>query len=133
MAANSAKIWTISTLVESTRTHSNCHFLGVAASWLVQVGIECYRCVRDIVKSKNEGEDVDVVVDKGERAKILGKRVCNVTVRYGVSLVFASVGAGIGATLFRPTTGQSIGCQLGEMAGPIIMSLCLANVPYFEL
>nr|GEY83217.1 protein SYM-1 like [Tanacetum cinerariifolium] len=48
------------------------HFLGVAASWLVQVGIECYRCVRDIVKSENEREDVDIVVYKGERAKVLG-------------------------------------------------------------
>ena len=83
--------------------------LGVAASCLVPVGIECYRCVRDIVKSKNEGEDVDVVVYQGERAKVLGKKVCSITVKCGASLVFASIGAGIGATLFRPTTGQSIG------------------------
>ncbi|GKC03367.1 hypothetical protein Tco_0994977, partial [Tanacetum coccineum] len=83
------------------------HFLGVAALWLVEVGIECYRCVRDIVKSKIEGEDVDVVAHQGERAKVLGKRACGVTVRCGASLVFACIGAGIGATLFRPTIGQS--------------------------
>ncbi|GJY20503.1 hypothetical protein Tco_0393069 [Tanacetum coccineum] len=68
-----------------------------------KVGIECYGCVCDIVKSKNEGAEVDVVVQKGERAKVLGKRVCDITVRYGASLVLASIGAGIGATLFRPT------------------------------
>ncbi|GJX63671.1 hypothetical protein Tco_0296571 [Tanacetum coccineum] len=90
------------------RTTFRGHFLGVATSWLVQVGIECYRCVRDIAKSENEGEDVDIVVYKGERAKVLGKRVCGVTVRCGVSLVFASIGAGIGATLLRPRTGRSL-------------------------
>nr|GEU63389.1 protein SYM-1 like [Tanacetum cinerariifolium] len=89
------------------RTTFRGHFLRVATSWLVEVGIECYRYVRDIVKSKNKGEDVDVVAHQGERAKVLGKRVCGVTVRCGASLVFASIGAGIGATLFRPTTGQS--------------------------
>nr|GEY08749.1 ribonuclease H-like domain-containing protein [Tanacetum cinerariifolium] len=89
------------------RTTFRGHFLGVAASWLVEVGIECYHCVRNIVKSKNKGEDADVVAHQGERAKVLGKRVCGVTVRCGASLVFASIGAGIGATLFRPTTGQS--------------------------
>ncbi|GKB78889.1 BTB/POZ domain-containing protein-like protein [Tanacetum coccineum] len=51
-------------------------FLVVAASWVVQVGIECYDCVCDIVKSKYEGAEV-VVVQKGERAKVLGKRMFN--------------------------------------------------------
>nr|GEU30177.1 uncharacterized protein [Tanacetum cinerariifolium] len=115
------------------RTTFRGHFLGVAASWLVQVGIECYRCVRDIAKSENEGEDVDIVVYKGERAKVLGKRVCGITVRCGASLVFASIGAGIGATLLRPKTGQSLGCLLGDMVGPIIVSFCFANVLHLEL
>ncbi|PWA91015.1 hypothetical protein CTI12_AA095280 [Artemisia annua] len=103
------------------------YFLGVAASWLVEVGIECYGCVRDIIKSRNEGGDV-YVVHQGEQAKVFGKRVCGITARRGASLVFASIGAGIGATLFRPTTGQSIGCMLGDMVGPIIMSLCFATI-----
>nr|GEZ43838.1 hypothetical protein CTI12_AA280340 [Tanacetum cinerariifolium]GEZ43850.1 hypothetical protein CTI12_AA280340 [Tanacetum cinerariifolium] len=91
------------------RTTFRGHFLAVAASWLVQVGIECYRCVRDITKSENEGEDVDIVY-KGEQVKVLCKRVCGVTVRCGASLIFASIGAGIGATLLRPKTGLSLGC-----------------------
>ncbi|KAD4386099.1 hypothetical protein E3N88_26268 [Mikania micrantha] len=108
------------------------HFLGVAASWLVQVGIECYRFVRDIVKSNGE-EDVDVDFDQSERVKVLRKKLYGVTIRCGESLVFASIGAGIGATLFRPSSGQSVGCLLGDMAGPIIVSFCFADGPLLEL
>lgn len=115
-----------------SRTTFRGHFLGVAASWLVQVGIECYRFIRDLSKS-NEEVVVDVDVDNAERAKALGKKVYGVTVRCGASLVFASIGAGIGATLFRPSSGQSVGCLLGDMAGPIIVSFCFANVPHLEL
>ncbi|XP_076911092.1 uncharacterized protein LOC143568954 [Bidens hawaiensis] len=91
-----------------SRTTFRGHFLGVAASWLVQVGIECYRYVRDVVKS-NKLEDVDADFDWSQRVKVLGKKVCGATVRCGASLVFASIGAGIGATVFRPSSGQSIG------------------------
>ncbi|KAM0044240.1 hypothetical protein Hdeb2414_s0010g00350891 [Helianthus debilis subsp. tardiflorus] len=115
-----------------SRTTFRGHFLGVAASWLVQVGIECYRFVRDILKS-NQGEDADVDLDQSERVKVLGKKVCGATVRCGASLVFASIGAGIGATLFRPSSGQSIGCLLGDMAGPIIVTFCFSNVSHLEL
>ncbi|XP_076922128.1 uncharacterized protein LOC143583802 [Bidens hawaiensis] len=115
-----------------SRTTFRGHFLGVAASWLVQVGIECYRFVRDIYKSNHE-EDVDVDFDQSERAKVLGKKVYGVTVRCGASLVFASIGAGIGATLFRPSSGQAVGCLLGDMAGPIIVSYCFANGHHLEL
>ncbi|KAJ0751369.1 hypothetical protein HanLR1_Chr05g0192721 [Helianthus annuus] len=91
-----------------SRTTFRGHFLGVAASWLVQVGIECYRFARDVFKS-NQEEAVDVDFDQSERVKVLGKKVYGVTVRCGASLVFASIGAGIGATLFRPSSGQSVG------------------------
>ncbi|KAI7734416.1 hypothetical protein M8C21_004065 [Ambrosia artemisiifolia] len=116
-----------------SRTTIRGHFLGVAASWLVQVGIECYRFARDILKSNQEEDDVDADFDQSERVKVLGKKVYGVTVRCGASLVFASVGAGIGATLFRPSSGQSIGCLLGDMAGPIIVSFCFSNVAHLEL
>ncbi|XP_076959664.1 uncharacterized protein LOC143635809 [Bidens hawaiensis] len=115
-----------------SRTTFRGHFLGVTASWLVQVGIECYRFVRDIFKSNHE-EDVDVDFDQSERVKVLGKKVYGVTVRCGASLVFASIGAGIGATLFRPSSGQSVGCLLGDMAGPIIVSYCFTNGHHLEL
>ncbi|PWA63227.1 hypothetical protein CTI12_AA354940 [Artemisia annua] len=106
------------------------YFKGFAASWPVEVGIECYGCVRDIIKSRNEGGDV-YVVHQGERAKVFGKRVCGKTARCGASLVFASIGVGLAANLSDPTTGQYIGCSLGDMAGPTIMSLCFAN-PHLE-
>lgn len=48
-------------------------------------------------------------LDKPERLKLLGKKVTGATVRCSASLVFASIGAGIGATLFRPSAGQWIG------------------------
>ncbi|KAK1406952.1 hypothetical protein QVD17_38562 [Tagetes erecta] len=115
-----------------SRTTFRGHFLGVAASWLVQVGIECYRFVRDILKS-NQEEDIDADFDQSERVKVLGKKVGGVTIRCGASLVFASIGAGIGATLFRPSSGQSIGCLLGDMAGPIIVSFCFSGVGSLEL
>lgn len=47
--------------------------------------------------------------DREEKAKLLGKKVSCATVRCSASLVFASIGAGIGATLFRPSIGQWIG------------------------
>ncbi|GMY30987.1 Isopentenyl-diphosphate delta-isomerase [Fagus crenata] len=103
------------------------HFLGVAASWLVQVGIEIYRFFSSIFK---DGSDD---LDKEERVKILGKKVSCATVRCGSSLVFASIGAGIGATLIRPSIGQWIGCAVGDLAGPIIVSVCLEKVLHVNL
>ncbi|XP_071702632.1 uncharacterized protein [Rutidosis leptorrhynchoides] len=113
-----------------SRTTFRGHCLGVAASWLVQVGIECYPFVRDILKSNEVELDAD---DQSERVKTLGKKVYGVTVRCGASLVFAAIGAGIGATLFRPSSGQSVGCLLGDLAGPMIVSFCFANIPHLEL
>lgn len=110
-----------------SRTTFRGHFLGVAASWLVQVGIECYRFVRDISKPDDETDA------REEQVKALGKKVYGVTLRCGASLVFASIGAGIGATLFRPSSGQSVGCLIGDLAGPIIISFCLGNGPHLEI
>ncbi|PWA81063.1 hypothetical protein CTI12_AA191180 [Artemisia annua] len=83
-------------------------FLGYAASWLVQVGIECYRFVRDISKS-NEMDDVNVDAKHKERVKILRDRVYYVTVRCCSSLISASIGSGISATLLCPSSGHSVG------------------------
>lgn len=80
------------------------HFLGVTASWIVQVAIDIYRFLSRTLNSKEDDE-----VDAAEQAKLLGKKVTATTVRCGASLVFASIGAGIGATLFRPSAGQWIG------------------------
>lgn len=114
-----------------SRTTFRGHFLGVAASWLVQVGMECYRFVRDYSKSCDD--EIDDTDNKNRQVKILGKKVYGVTVRCGASLVCASIGAGIGATLFRPSSGQSVGCLIGDLAGPVIVSFCFVNVPSLEL
>uniref|UniRef100_A0A0A0K342 Isopentenyl-diphosphate delta-isomerase n=2 Tax=Cucumis sativus TaxID=3659 RepID=A0A0A0K342_CUCSA len=103
-----------------TRTTFRGHALGVAASWLVQVGIEIYRYVSAKVKPKD-----DDVVDETDKVIILRKKIAGATLRCSASLVFASIGAGIGATLFRPSAGQWIGCAVGDLAGPVIVTICL--------
>lgn len=77
--------------------------LGVAASWVVQVGVRIFQLFT--YKSRNE----DVSVDKGERIRIFKDKVIIATIRCNASLIFASIGGGIGATLFRPSIGQWIG------------------------
>ena len=78
----------------------------MAASWVVQVGIDIYRFFSGLFKDDN------VEVDKAELVQLIGKKVYGTTVRCGASLVFASIGAGIGATLFRPSAGQWIGKRI---------------------
>lgn len=104
-----------------TRTTFRGHCLGVLASWIVQVGIDICRLFR----SKDD--------DTEEKVRLLGKKVYIATVRCGASLVFASIGAGIGASFLRPSTGQWIGCAIGDVAGPVIVSMCLEKVLHLEL
>lgn len=96
------------------------HFLGVLASWLVQVGIDIYGFFS---KTTESAEDSDANVT-AEQARILEKKVFGTTVRCVGSLVFASIGAGIGVALIRPSTGQWIGCVLGDLVGPVIVTFC---------
>lgn len=112
-----------------SRTTFRGHFLGVAASWLIQVGIEIYRCFSCVTNSEEEEHQVN----KSEQAKVLGKKVSGITIRCGASLVFASIGAGIGAVLIRPGSGQWIGCALGDLAGPIVVSVCLEKALHSDL
>ncbi|XP_022940670.1 uncharacterized protein LOC111446193 [Cucurbita moschata] len=103
-----------------SRTTFRGHALGVAASWLVQVGIEIYRYISEKIKSEE-----DNIVNKTEKLVLLRKKIAGATLRCSSSLVFASIGAGIGATLFRPSAGQWIGCAVGDLAGPVIVTVCL--------
>ncbi|EXB95114.1 hypothetical protein L484_007061 [Morus notabilis] len=105
------------------------HFLGVAASWIVQVSIEIYRFFRRMLHSKEEDDEVETT----EQVKNLGKKISATTVRCSASLIFASIGAGIGATLFRPSVGQWIGSAVGDLAGPIIVSSCVQRVFHLEI
>ncbi|KAL7217778.1 hypothetical protein ACSBR2_011087 [Camellia fascicularis] len=108
--------------VSVSKTTFRGHLLGVSASWLVQVGIDIYRFF-----SYMSQEDDDQI-DRAEQVQLLGKKVYGTTVRCGASLVFASIGAGIGASLFRPLIGQWIGCVVGDTAGPLIVSFCFEKV-----
>ncbi|KAI3448876.1 hypothetical protein Pfo_005541 [Paulownia fortunei] len=107
-----------------SRTTFRGHFLGVLASWIVQVGFDIYRFFTSISKAREDTDRVDTT----EQVRILGKKVYGATVRCGASLVFASVGAGIGATLVRPSAGQWIGCAIGDLAGPVIIVFCLEKL-----
>lgn len=80
--------------------------LGVAASWLVQVGIDLYRFFSSTFQGQYEDNDVDQTNQVG----VLGQKVVIATVRCTSSLIFASIGAGIGATFIRrPWLGQWVG------------------------
>ncbi|XP_014517090.1 uncharacterized protein LOC106774568 [Vigna radiata var. radiata] len=103
-----------------SRTTFRGHMLGVAASWLVQVGIDLYRFFSSAFKVQREDNDVDKTNEVG----VLGQKIFITTVRCTSSLIFASIGAGIGATLVRPSLGQWIGCAAGDLAGPIIVAFC---------
>ncbi|XP_057782134.1 uncharacterized protein LOC131000307 [Salvia miltiorrhiza] len=107
-----------------SRTTFRGHLLGVVASWAVQIGLNIYAFFSKITKSK----DSDATTDTTKELKILGKKVYGTTVRCCASLVFASIGAGIGSTLIRPGTGQWIGCTLGDLGGPIIIAFCFEKL-----
>ncbi|KAL2334249.1 hypothetical protein Fmac_015462 [Flemingia macrophylla] len=104
-----------------SRTTFRGHMLGVAASWLVQVGIDLYRFFSSRFKVQHQ-EDSDV--DQTKQVGVLGQKIFIATVRCSSSLIFAAIGAGIGATIVRPSLGQWIGCAAGDLAGPIIVAFC---------
>ncbi|EPS72592.1 hypothetical protein M569_02165 [Genlisea aurea] len=111
--------WPISRYVfRVSRTTFRGFFLGALASWIIQLGVEVYRIFNSTTK-RGETEDGRILPDQ---LHLVGKKVYSATVRCSSSLVFASIGAGIGATLFRPSTGQWIGCSAGDFAGPLIVA-----------
>ncbi|CAL9750936.1 uncharacterized protein LOC135634578 [Musa acuminata AAA Group] len=112
---------TLSFLYSVSGTTFRGHLLGVAASWIVQVVIEIYRCF--FRKNINGDEDISI----NEKIRLFRRKLYGTTVKCSASLVFASVGAGIGA-LFNPSTGQWIGCALGDFSGPIIAIVCFEKL-----
>ncbi|XP_020522052.1 uncharacterized protein LOC18432839 isoform X1 [Amborella trichopoda] len=108
------------------------HFLGVAASWLVQVGIEIYRCVHVFVESSDE----DL---RSEQIQLLWRNVWGATLRCGASLAFAPIGAGFGAAIIHPSLGQWVGilsltgCALGDLAGPYMVAFCFDKLHHLDV
>ncbi|XP_054812240.1 uncharacterized protein LOC129313309 [Prosopis cineraria] len=109
-----------------SRTTFRGHMLGVAASWIVQVGIDVYRFFTSGFKTLEEDDDE-------KQVGVLGQKVFVATVRCISSLIFASIGAGIGAAIIRPSRGQWIGCAAGDLAGPIIVAVIADKVFHVTL
>ncbi|KQJ86658.1 uncharacterized protein LOC100835754 [Brachypodium distachyon] len=100
------------------RTTFRTHTLGVAAAWVVQSIVQVYKCfVR-----KPDSDDDQELFDEMEKFRLFGRKIYSVTIKCGFSLVFASIGAGLGA-LLHSHHGQWIGCVLGDLAGPVIAIL----------
>ncbi|KAI3898534.1 hypothetical protein MKW92_031123 [Papaver armeniacum] len=106
-----------------TRTTFRGHLLGIAAAWLVQVGIDIYRSCKFMFTDKPEEAEK---IDRVALMKLIGTKICITTVKCGGSLIFASIGAGIGA-FFHPSIGQWIGCAAGDAAGSFIITIVLVK------
>ncbi|RZC89871.1 hypothetical protein C5167_035866 [Papaver somniferum] len=106
-----------------SRTTFRGHLLGIAAAWLVQVGIDIYRSCKFMFTDKPEEAEK---IDRAALMKLIGTKICITTVKCGGSLIFASIGAGIGA-FFHPSIGQWIGCAAGDAAGSFIITILLVK------
>jgi hypothetical protein len=88
------------------------HAVAIAASWLVQLIFDIYKCVWNVYRRKRKLEKGNTKgyyeVEVDELIKLWRKVVGN-TLKCGASLALASVGAGAGATIVRPALGQWIG------------------------
>ncbi|KAG0560515.1 hypothetical protein M758_10G181600 [Ceratodon purpureus] len=106
-----------------SKTTFRAHALGVLANWMVQLIIDFYRSIRVsfTVRSK-EGKPVGL---DSKELKRLARRTVGNTLKGSASLVLASVGAGLGTVLIRPSTGTWIGCAAGDFAGPFLVGLWL--------
>ncbi|KAI3870565.1 hypothetical protein MKX03_022758 [Papaver bracteatum] len=106
-----------------SRTTFRGHLLGIAAAWLVQVGIDIYTSCKFMFTDKPEEAEK---IDRAALTKLIGTKICITTVKCGGSLIFASIGAGIGA-FFHPSIGQWIGCAAGDAAGSFIITIILVK------
>uniref|UniRef100_A0ACD5XIC3 Uncharacterized protein n=2 Tax=Avena sativa TaxID=4498 RepID=A0ACD5XIC3_AVESA len=98
------------------RTTLRAHVLGVAAAWVIQSIVQVYKC---FIRQPDNDEEL---LDESNKFKLFGRKIYSVTIKCGFSLVFASIGAGVGA-LLHPMHGQWIGCTLGDFAGPVVAIL----------
>ncbi|KAK7301619.1 hypothetical protein RJT34_12487 [Clitoria ternatea] len=123
----SRKMTTLAYFSSVTRATFRGYLLGIGASWLVQVGIRLCQFLNAMLRKKDDN------FDRAERVRILRHKVFIATVRCNASLIFASIGAGIGATLFRPAVGQWVGCAVGDLVGPVIVAVCADKAFHLNL
>lgn len=93
------------------------HCLGVAASWIVQVGVDIYKTLFRLFNSKEDIEEVK----KAEEIQLLVGKIYAVTLKCSASLVFAAIGAGLGASCIHASYGQWIGKNFYQRC-PLLMS-----------
>ncbi|KAJ7524575.1 hypothetical protein O6H91_17G012200 [Diphasiastrum complanatum] len=110
------------------RTTFRAHALGVAANWLVQESLDVYRSLEVLFRQK-QGEGKDKKSTKGDLEtrvlRSLARKTAGNTLKAGGSLIFASLGAGLGAVLIKPSTGTWIGCAVGDLAGTFLVGIWL--------
>ncbi|XP_068497568.1 uncharacterized protein [Phaseolus vulgaris] len=118
------KMPTLVYICSVSKTTFRGYMLGVSASWIVQVGIGLFQ----LFKSKSNHEKLSNDV----RIRLFKQKVFLATIRCNASLIFASIGAGIGASLIRPSVGQYVGCAIGDLAGPVIVVVCVNKVLHWN-
>jgi hypothetical protein len=120
-AARNMSKWQL--FVAVCKTTFRAHALGVAANWLVQLVLDIYRSISNsfYVRTK-EGKPVGM---DARELKRLARRTVGNTLKGIASLVLASLGAGLGTVLIRPSTGTWIGCAIGDFAGPFLVGIWL--------
>ena len=93
------------TLITMTAAHA----LAVLANWMVQLVVDFYRSIRVSFTVRSEGNAVGL---DSKELKRLARRIAGNTLKGSASLILASVGAGLGTVLIRPSTGTWIGNSL---------------------
>jgi hypothetical protein len=83
------------------------HALGVAANWMVQLVLDIYRSISaSLYVRTKDGKPVGL---DAKELKRLARRTVGNTLKGIASLLLASLGAGLGTVLIRPSTGTWIG------------------------
>lgn len=112
-------------LIAVTKTTFRGQLLGIAASWLVQLLLDIFFCIRALYRRRRKLPAGNTgwycQIEQEELAFLLRKTVGN-TLKCGASLALASVGGGLGVVMISSNWGQRIGCTLGELAGAVGMS-----------
>lgn len=85
------------------------HALGVLANWVVQLVLDIYRYIRASFPTKKEEGRKQIAQDNNKDFNRLIRKTAGNTLKIGASLVLASVGAGLGTILIKPSTGTWIG------------------------
>ncbi|BBN20310.1 ribosomal RNA-processing protein 1 [Marchantia polymorpha subsp. ruderalis] len=101
------------------------HALGVLANWVVQLVLDIYRYIRASFPTKKEEGRKQIAQDNNKDFNRLIRKTAGNTLKIGASLVLASVGAGLGTILIKPSTGTWIGCAAGDLAGPYLIGMWL--------